>query len=248
MTCRSPLIHVEVDSMFNRSSIKTPLDLEPVRTKESLHTSIPLELLFTAPVRWAQYLSQHEIRSHTQSFCELQRILLPPSHLGSDNFEEEQINHLLDDSLVPQWSKPWCNTLEALNLTKNATTKPSEWERGEGEVYKGVWTFQSANRSSPTPGLEYLYSPFPLLAVMGKTRTSRTVRDALADCPRLNSNGKHTKSTAGRTGCWAGWIVRQDPADHPPGPRGLSAGRPRTVCPVHRAVCYASEENNGPSA
>jgi hypothetical protein len=42
---------VEVDSMFNRSSIKAPLDLEPVRTKEPLHTSIPLELLFTAPVR-----------------------------------------------------------------------------------------------------------------------------------------------------------------------------------------------------
>jgi hypothetical protein len=35
--------------MFNHSSIKTPLDLEPVRTKEPLHTSIPLELLFTAP-------------------------------------------------------------------------------------------------------------------------------------------------------------------------------------------------------
>jgi hypothetical protein len=51
MTCRSPLIHVEVDSMFNRSSMKPPLDLEPVRTKEPLHTSIPLELLFTAPVR-----------------------------------------------------------------------------------------------------------------------------------------------------------------------------------------------------
>jgi hypothetical protein len=37
--------------MFNRSSIKAPLDLEPVRTKEPLHASIPLELLFTAPVR-----------------------------------------------------------------------------------------------------------------------------------------------------------------------------------------------------
>jgi hypothetical protein len=34
-----------------RSSIKTPLDLEPVRTKEPLHTSIPLELLFTALAR-----------------------------------------------------------------------------------------------------------------------------------------------------------------------------------------------------
>jgi hypothetical protein len=51
MTYRSPLIHVEVDSMFNCSSIKTPLDLEPIRTKEPLHTSIPLELLFTTPVR-----------------------------------------------------------------------------------------------------------------------------------------------------------------------------------------------------
>jgi hypothetical protein len=37
--------------MFNRSSIKVPLDLEPVRTKEKLHTSISLELLFTAPMR-----------------------------------------------------------------------------------------------------------------------------------------------------------------------------------------------------
>jgi hypothetical protein len=37
--------------MFNGSSIKALLDLDPVRTKEPLHTSIPLELLFTAPVR-----------------------------------------------------------------------------------------------------------------------------------------------------------------------------------------------------
>jgi hypothetical protein len=37
--------------MFNHSSIKTPLDLEPVRNKEPLYTSIPLELLFTAPAR-----------------------------------------------------------------------------------------------------------------------------------------------------------------------------------------------------
>jgi hypothetical protein len=88
MTCRSLLIHVEVDSMFNRSSIKAPLDLEAVRTKEPLHTSIPLELLFTAPVIWAQYLSQHEIQSHAQSSCELQRILPPPSRRGSGNFQE----------------------------------------------------------------------------------------------------------------------------------------------------------------
>jgi hypothetical protein len=45
-------------------------------------------LLFTALVRWAQDLSQQEIRSHAQSSCELQRILPPPSRLGSGNFQE----------------------------------------------------------------------------------------------------------------------------------------------------------------
>jgi hypothetical protein len=124
---------------------------------------------------------------------------------------------------VPQRSKSWCNALEALNLTKNATTKPSEWERGEEELYKEVWTFQSAKRASPTPVLEYIYSPFPLLAVMGKTRTSRTVRDALADYPRLNSNGKNAKSTAVRSGRWAGRTVRVGPSDRPRADRGPSA-------------------------
>jgi hypothetical protein len=47
----SPLIHVKEDSMFNHSPVKAPLDLEPIRTKEPLHTSVPLELLFTALVR-----------------------------------------------------------------------------------------------------------------------------------------------------------------------------------------------------
>jgi hypothetical protein len=116
-----------------------------------------------------------------------------------------------------------------------------------GELFKGVWTFQSAKRASSTPGLEYMYSPFPSLAVMGKTRNSRTVRNALADRPRLNSNGKNAKSTAGETDRWAGRTVLQDPADRPPGPRGLSAGRPRTVRPVHR-VAPCSVKNNRPSA
>jgi hypothetical protein len=45
-------------------------------------------LLFTAPVRWAQDLSQQEIQSHTQSSCELRWILQPPSRIGSGNFQE----------------------------------------------------------------------------------------------------------------------------------------------------------------
>jgi hypothetical protein len=42
---------------------------------------------------------------------------------------------------------------------------------------------------------------------MSKTRTLRTVRDALTDCPRLNSNDKNAKSTAVRDARWAGRIV-----------------------------------------
>jgi hypothetical protein len=114
-------------------------------------------------------------------------------------------------------------------------------------VYKGVWTFQSAKRASPTPGLKYIYSPFPLLAVRGKTRTSRTIRDVHADCPHLNSNGKNAKSTAGGTDHWAERTVRRDLANRLPGPRGLSAGSPRTLRPVHRAA-PCSVKNNGPSA
>jgi hypothetical protein len=96
-------------------------------------------------------------------------------------------------------------------------------------------------------GLDYKYSPFPLLAVRGKTCTSQTVRDALADCPRLNSNGKNTKSTAGGTDRWAGRTVRQGHTVRPPGPRRLSAGRPQTVRPVHQAA-PCSVKNNEPSA
>jgi hypothetical protein len=54
-------------------------------------------------------------------------------------------------------------------------------------------------------------------------RASRTVRDALADCPRLNSNGKIAKSTTGAAARWAGRTVRQGHADRPRAGRGLSA-------------------------
>jgi hypothetical protein len=52
---------------------------------------------------------------------------------------------------------------------------------------------------------------------------------------------------AGKTDHWAERTVRQDPMDRPPGPRGLSAGRPQTVRQVHRAApCLV--KNNEPSA
>jgi hypothetical protein len=99
--------------------------------------------------------------------------------------------------------------------------------------------------SQPGPGVFIL--PFPLLAVMSKTRTSRTVRDALTDCPHLNSsNGKNVKSTAGRGARWAGRTVRQDPADCPP-VRRQAADCPLDPPELH-TVLSSFEVNNGLSA
>jgi hypothetical protein len=107
----------------------------------------------------------------------------------------------------------------------------------------------SAKKEPPNLGSEYLYSPFPLLAVMSKMRTSQTVRDDLTDCPRLNSTGK-TRSQQllevpvgpGGLSAWALRTVRGHDADRPPGlpelhtvlssfevNNGLSAIDPRTV-------------------
>jgi hypothetical protein len=132
-------------------------------------------------------------------------------------------------------------------ITKYASTTQSEWERDEGELYNGVWTFQSAKRDSPNPGMEYLYSPFPLLAVMSKTCTSRTVRDALTDCLRLNSNNKTQSQLllelpVGPGGLFdrTPWTVRQGLTDRPRVGRRLSA---RSTRPAHRSVCF--EDNFG---
>jgi hypothetical protein len=85
---------------------------------------------------------------------------------------------------------------------------------------------------------------------MGKTRTSRIVHNALTDCLRLNSNGKNMKSTAGRTGRWAGGPsartpqnIRLGPVDYPRAGRGPSAWSTE----LH-LVLLGFEVNNGPSA
>jgi hypothetical protein len=217
--------------MFNRSSIKALLDLKPIRTKEPLHTSIPLDFHCSSEV---------STRPLTTRNPEPRTIFLRDSTDSSitKRSRKRQLPRVTNQPLA--WWFPSATKIKTLmqctkssQSHKNATTKPSEWERGEGELYKGVWTFQSAKRGFPNPGMEYLYSPFLLLAVMWKTPTSRTVCDAIADCPRLNSNGKNAKSTTIRGARWAERTVRQDPADCPPGLRGLSAGRPQTVLPVH---------------
>jgi hypothetical protein len=75
---------------------------------------------------------------------------------------------------------------------------------------------------------------------MSKTRTSRTVHDALTDCPRLNSNGKNAKSTTVRGARWVGRTVLQDPADCP------RAGHDRPPGPPElHTVLSSFEVNNG---
>jgi hypothetical protein len=95
-----------------------------------------------------------------------------------------------------------------------------------GRALQGSMDLSKCQERHSNPGLGVYILPFPLLAVMGKTRTSQIIRDALADCPRLNSNGK-TRSQ---------WLARLTV-----GPGGLSARTPQTVrlgpadCP--RAGC-----------
>jgi hypothetical protein len=74
-------------------------------------------------------------------------------------------------------------------------------------------------------------------------RTSRTIRDGLTDCPRLNSNGKNAKSTVVRVARWARQTVRQGLADHPRVGRGPST---RSTRAAHHSVCF--EINSGQSA
>ena len=123
MTCRSPLIHVEVDSKNQPLLYQDPHDLEPAWIKELLHTSIPLELLFTTPVRWAQNLSQPKSGSSTISLEELHEI-----HFSKPSRERQLPRvtsrwRLLEVSLGPQSSNSWCNALGYSHTLKNAISK-----------------------------------------------------------------------------------------------------------------------------
>jgi hypothetical protein len=129
----------------------------------------------------------------------------------------------------------------SISLNMQPLSQVCERERS-GRALQGSTNLSKCQERLSQPGHGVFIPPFPLLAVMSKMRTSRTVRNALADCPRLNSNGKNAKSTAVKGVCWARRTVRQDPADalstraHPvlssfEVNNGPSALDPRTVCP-----------------
>jgi hypothetical protein len=97
-----------------------------------------------------------------------------------------------------------------------------------GRALQGNMNLSKCQERASEPGLGVFILPLPLLAVMSKMCTSRTVHDALTDCPHLNSKGKNVKSTTVRVDRWAGRTtartprtVRGLPVDSPPGPPEL---------------------------
>ena len=123
MTCRSPLIHVEVDSKNQPLLYQEPLDLEPARIKEPLHTSIPQSC--SSPLRWGEHKTSHNRNrgSSTISLEELHEI-----HFSKPSRERRLPRvtswwRLLEVSLMPQSSNSWCNALESPHTLKNAISK-----------------------------------------------------------------------------------------------------------------------------
>jgi hypothetical protein len=141
---------------------------------------------------------------------------------------------------VPQRSKPGCNALEALNLTKDATTKPSEWEIGVGELYKGYEPFQSAKRGTPNRDIGYIY-PLPTqLAVLcwKQFKTgSADIRPTLGvqSASQLQWLEKHVRVDRYRER-----TVRHQGADRPPYKLKHQSNWPRTV---RRQKVFSNPQN-----
>ena len=125
MTCRSPLTHVEVDSKNQPLLYQelNSLDLEPAWIKEPLHTSIPLELLFITPVRWAQNLSQPKSGLRNNLLGGAPRNPLLQAIYGAATPRVTSRWCFLEVSLVPQSSNSWCNALGCSQTLTNAISK-----------------------------------------------------------------------------------------------------------------------------
>ena len=158
LTYRSPLIHVEVDSKNQPLLYQDSLDLKPAWINEYLQISIPLELHFTTPARWAQRpLTSQPILGLLHNLLEGLNgfIFFKPSR----KWQLPRVISrwcLLEDSLVSQSSDSWCNALGCSHTPKNATSKQSEWERGSGWLKNVKKAFQSAKHARPWLGKEYI--------------------------------------------------------------------------------------------
>ena len=131
MTCRSPLIHVEVDSKF-----------QPLLYQEYLLILTRLELQ-TSPNLDSTRVALHHSGDVSTRTSHNQIKAPPQSSWWDHRFHFSKPSRrrqpprvtswwcLLKDSLVLQSSNTWCNALGCSHTLKNATTKQCEWERGE---------------------------------------------------------------------------------------------------------------------
>ena len=136
MTCRSPLIHVEVDSMFQPLLYQeSSWCISRLEIKEPLQTSFPLELLFATPVSQSTRTSHKLNRgSFTISFEGLNdSSTSKPSRRRQPPKVTSQWC-LLEDSLVPQCSNKGCNALGSSLSHKECNLKTYEWEGESGEL------------------------------------------------------------------------------------------------------------------
>ena len=153
MTCRSTLIHVEVDSNNQPLLYQEPLDLELTWINEPLQTLIPLELLFTTPVRWAQDPSQQISGLHKNLLGGLHEIN------SSKLSRERQLPRvtsrwrLLEVSLMRQSSNSWCLSSHTL---KNAISKQVCVREGCLSSKMSSMQSKMAKRATQWSGIGYI--------------------------------------------------------------------------------------------
>jgi hypothetical protein len=125
---------------------------------------------------------------------------------------KRQLPRVINQSLA--WWFPSATMIKTLmQCTRNSQSHKecnhqAKWVRERIErALQGSMDLSKCQESLSNPGLRVFILPLPFTSHYGQNVY-------LADCSRLNSNGKNAKSTAGRRGRWA----------------------PRTVRPVHRAA------------
>ena len=131
MTCRSPLIHVEVDSKnqpllyqdfpWSWAGLKQWTSPNLDSTRVALHHSGEV----------STRTSHNQIEAPPQSSWWARRFHFSKPSRRRQPPRVTSWWRLLEDSLVPQTSNTWCNALGCSHTLKNATTKQCEWERGE---------------------------------------------------------------------------------------------------------------------
>jgi hypothetical protein len=180
MTCRSPLIHVEVDSMIPLASLSRILLMyKPtwnqwtspnlLSTRDALHHSGEVSSR-TSHNNRSKASSQTSWRAQRSTTSKPSRRRQPPRVTSRWR--------LLEELLVPQCSNYQCNALGSLNLTKKAILKACEWERVKRVLQRVFQVFKMCKRTSTRWGVEYIERGTKNLTVMFKSRAHCVFADS----------------------------------------------------------------------